>query len=110
MNNENVKVPGNFIDFIPLEDHTENGLSYLSPLPYINLAFTVAYRDQGFGNSVKYIVPGRGRKIGLFFTLNPDPFLGALANLSKATVSFVMSVCSSVCPHGKTRVLLDRFL
>jgi hypothetical protein len=29
------------------------------------------------------------------------PFLGAFANRRKASMSFVMSVCLSVCPHGK---------
>jgi len=33
--------------------------------------------------------------------------LGAFAKLRKATVSFVKSVCSSVCPHGTTRLLPD---
>jgi len=37
--------------------------------------------------------------------------LGAFAKLRKATISFVMSVCLSVyvCPHGTTRLPLDRF-
>jgi len=34
-------------------------------------------------------------------------FLGAFAELRKATSSFVMSVCPSVCPHGTTRLPLD---
>ena len=37
-------------------------------------------------------------------------FLGAFAKLRKVTVRFVMSVCLSVCPHGKTRFPLDGFL
>jgi hypothetical protein len=34
-------------------------------------------------------------------------FFGAFANLQKATISFVMSVCPSVSPHGTTRFPLD---
>ena len=34
-------------------------------------------------------------------------FLGAFANLQKATISFVMSVRPSVSPHGTTRFPLD---
>ena len=37
-------------------------------------------------------------------------FLGAFAKLRKATISFVMSVCLSVRPHGTTRLPLDGFL
>jgi len=33
-------------------------------------------------------------------------FLSAFAKLPKATVSFVMSVCLSVCPHDTTRLPL----
>jgi hypothetical protein len=33
--------------------------------------------------------------------------LDAFAKLRKATVSFVMSVCPSVRPHGTTRLPLD---
>jgi len=36
-------------------------------------------------------------------------FLGAFAKLLKATVSFVMSVCRSIRPQGKTRLPLDGF-
>jgi hypothetical protein len=37
-------------------------------------------------------------------------FLDAFAKLSKASISFVTSVCLSVCPsHGKTRLPLDGF-
>ena len=36
-------------------------------------------------------------------------FLGAFAKLRKATISFVMSVCLSVCPHRSTRLPLDGF-
>jgi hypothetical protein len=36
-------------------------------------------------------------------------FLGAFAKLRKATISFVMSICPSVCPHGTTWLPLDRF-
>jgi hypothetical protein len=35
--------------------------------------------------------------------------LGASAKLPKATISFVMSVHPSVCPHGTTRLPTDRF-
>jgi hypothetical protein len=43
-----------------------------------------------------------------------NPFLGALAKLQKATISFAMSfrplsVCLSVCPHGTTPLILDGF-
>jgi hypothetical protein len=31
-------------------------------------------------------------------------FLGALGKLQKATVSFVISICPSVCPHGTIRL------
>jgi len=34
---------------------------------------------------------------------------GAFAKLRKATISFVMSVCLSVCLHGITRLPLDGF-
>jgi len=38
-------------------------------------------------------------------------FVGAIANLRKATISFVMclSVCPSVRPHGASRLPLDSF-
>jgi hypothetical protein len=40
----------------------------------------------------------------------PDTFfLEALAKLRKATISFVMSVCPFVRPHGTTRLTLDEF-
>ena len=40
----------------------------------------------------------------------PDiTFSGAFAKLQKATITFVMSVCLSVCPHGTTRLPLDGF-
>jgi len=35
--------------------------------------------------------------------------LGVFAKLWKATFSFVMSVCLSVCPHGTNRLLLEGF-
>jgi len=38
------------------------------------------------------------------------PFLGAFAELRKATSSFVISVCRSVRPYGTTLLLLDGFL
>ena len=37
------------------------------------------------------------------------PFLYAFTKLRKATISFVMSVRSSVRPHGTTRLPLDEF-
>jgi hypothetical protein len=37
------------------------------------------------------------------------PFLGASAKSRKATVSFVMSVCMSVCTQGTTPLPLDGF-
>jgi hypothetical protein len=37
-------------------------------------------------------------------------FLSAFATLRKATISFVMSVCPSVNPHGTTRLPLDGFV
>ena len=36
-------------------------------------------------------------------------FTGAFVKLRKATISFVMSVCLSVCPHGTTHIPLDGF-
>jgi hypothetical protein len=36
-------------------------------------------------------------------------FLGAFAKLRKATISFVMSVRPSFCPHGTTRLPMDEF-
>jgi hypothetical protein len=36
-------------------------------------------------------------------------FLGAFEKLRRTTISFVMSVCLSVRPHGTTRVSLDGF-
>ena len=36
-------------------------------------------------------------------------FLRAIAEFRKATISFVMSVRPSVCPHGTTQLPLDRF-
>ena len=36
-------------------------------------------------------------------------FLGAFEKLRKATISFVMTVRPSVCPHGPTRLRLDGF-
>jgi hypothetical protein len=37
-------------------------------------------------------------------------YLGTFAKLRKATISFVMSVCPPVCPHGTTRFTLYGFL
>jgi hypothetical protein len=36
-------------------------------------------------------------------------FLGAFAKLREATISFLLSVCMSSCPHGTTRLPLDGF-
>ena len=36
-------------------------------------------------------------------------FLGAFGTLQKVTISFVMSVRPSVCPHGTSRLPLDGF-
>jgi len=36
-------------------------------------------------------------------------FLGAFAKFRKYAIGFVMSICSSVRPHGTTRVPLDGF-
>jgi len=41
--------------------------------------------------------------------LSADQFLGAFAKLWKATISFVMSVCPSVRPHGTTHPPFDGF-
>jgi hypothetical protein len=38
-----------------------------------------------------------------------DMFLVAYAILQKATIGFIISVCSSVCLHGITHLPLDRF-
>jgi len=35
------------------------------------------------------------------------PFLDLFAKLRKAAISFIMSDCPSVCPHGTTRLPLD---
>jgi len=48
----------------------------------------------------------------LFFKLwfgCPNSFIGAFANLRKATVSFVMSVCLSDTAHGTTPLPRDGF-
>jgi hypothetical protein len=49
--------------------------------------------------SVKWIICSKFCPLLLF------PFLGPLAKLRKATISFVFSLR----PHGTTRLLLDRF-
>jgi hypothetical protein len=36
-------------------------------------------------------------------------FWCAFMKLQQATISFVMSVCPSACPHGTTQLPLDRF-
>ena len=36
-----------------------------------------------------------------------DPVSGVLAKLQKATISFAISVCLSVCPLGTIRLTLD---
>jgi len=35
--------------------------------------------------------------------------LSALTKLRKATISFIMSACLSVCPHGTTRLWRNEF-
>jgi len=42
-------------------------------------------------------------------TETDNPFLGAFATFRKATISFVMSACLSVCPHGRTCLPLDGY-
>jgi len=42
----------------------------------------------------------------VFTNINPR-FLGAFAKLRKATISFVLSFCLSVLPHGTTQLPLD---
>jgi len=37
-------------------------------------------------------------------------FLRAFATLRKATIGFVMSVCPSLNPHGKTRLPVEGFV
>jgi hypothetical protein len=41
---------------------------------------------------------------------NFSVILGALAKLRKTTISFIMLVHPSVCPHGTTLLPLDGFL
>ena len=36
-------------------------------------------------------------------------FIGVFIKLQQATISFVMSVCLYVCPHGTTQLPLDGF-
>jgi hypothetical protein len=38
-----------------------------------------------------------------------DGFLGAFAKFQRATISFAVSVCPSVFPHGTTVLPLDGF-
>jgi len=38
-----------------------------------------------------------------------EQILGALAKLRTTTISFVRSVCPSICPYGTTRLHLDGF-
>jgi hypothetical protein len=40
---------------------------------------------------------------------NLESYLGVFAKLRKTTISFVVSVCPSVRPHGTTLFLLDGF-
>jgi len=59
-------------------------------------------------------VIGTGRKgeksVGGIFGKFLFVFLGAFAKLQKTTISFDMSVCLSVYPHGKTPLPQDGFL
>jgi hypothetical protein len=43
------------------------------------------------------------------YDLHAVPFLGTFAKAQQATLSFVMPVCSSVRPNGKTPLPLDGF-
>ena len=47
--------------------------------------------------------------LALIFFITENSLLGAFAKLRKATVSFVMSVFLSVCPHGIIRLPLEGF-
>ena len=51
-----------------------------------------------------------GFNIKEFYFLAPGVFLGSFAKLRKATISFVVFVCPSVCPRGTTLLPLDGFL
>ena len=48
-------------------------------------------------------------RIETFTMTGSSPFLGALAKWRKTTISFVVLVRLSVCPHGTTRLPLDGF-
>ena len=45
----------------------------------------------------------------LIFHVDKNAFLGSFAELRKTTINFVMSVRPSICPHGTTRLSMDRF-
>jgi hypothetical protein len=45
----------------------------------------------------------------LLHGVNCHKFSGAFPKLQKVTVSFVMSVCPSICPRGTSWLLLDGF-
>jgi len=40
----------------------------------------------------------------------PGIFFGGFTKFRKATISFVMYISPSFCPHGTTRLPLDEFL
>jgi hypothetical protein len=48
-------------------------------------------------------------QMGVLFNSLWSRFWGTFANLRKATISHVVPVCTSVCPHAKTRRPLDGF-
>jgi hypothetical protein len=50
-----------------------------------------------------------GRCVGRNSLCDVNCFLGVLAKLRKATISYVMSVRPSLLPHGTTRLTLDGF-
>jgi hypothetical protein len=45
----------------------------------------------------------------LFLSRGSHTLLGVFAKFRRASISFVMSVCPSVCPHGTTRLTVDGF-
>jgi hypothetical protein len=63
----------------------------------VQAAFRFCSKFQGFGKHISFI-----QKMGkTIFVISNCRCLGSFAKLRKATVSFVISVCPSVCPHGK---------
>jgi len=66
-----------------------------------NFKFTVLQSRKD--HSLKRLMMARTLKLYLV------SFLEAFAKLRKATISFAMSVCLSVRPHGTTRLPLNGF-